>query len=58
MLDGVMLRGIFEHERLKPTTVRTNWGNIINLAELKQVMNTELKLEQCSSDFDRRDRIL
>ena len=45
-LDGVMLRGIFEHERLKPTFVRTNQGNINNLAELKQVMNTELKLEQ------------
>ena len=46
-LDGVMLRGIFEHERLKPATViRTNQGNVNNLAELKQVMNTELKLEQ------------
>ena len=46
MLDGVMLRGIFEHDRLKPTVVRTNQGNINNLAELKQVMNTEIKLEQ------------
>ena len=46
MLDGAMLRGIFEHERLKPTVVRTNQGNINNLAELKQVMNTEIKLEQ------------
>ena len=45
-LDGIMLRGIFEHERLKPTVIRTNQGNINNLAELKQVMNTELKLEQ------------
>ena len=45
-LDRVMLRGIFEHERLKPITVRTNQGNINNLAELKQVMNTEIKLEQ------------
>ena len=45
-LDRVMLRGIFEHKRLKPTIVRTNQGNINNLAELKQVMNTELKLEQ------------
>ena len=33
MLDGVMLRGIFEHERLKPTVVRTNQGNLNNLAE-------------------------
>ena len=44
-LDGVMLRGIFEHKRLKPTIIRTNQGNINNLAELRQVMNTELKLE-------------
>ena len=52
-LDGIMLRGIFEHERLKPTIVRTNQGNINNVAELKQVMNTELKLEQQSPHFDR-----
>ena len=46
MLDRVMLRGIFEHERLKPTVVRTNQGNVNNLAKLKQVMNTEVRLEQ------------
>ena len=45
-LDGVMLRGIFEHKRLKYAIVRTNQGNVNNLAELKQVMNTEIKLEQ------------
>ena len=45
-LDGVILRGIFEHERLKPTIVRTNQGNVNNLAKLKQVMKTEIKLEQ------------
>ena len=45
MLDGVMLRGIFEHERLKPTIIRSNQGIINNLAELKQIMNTEIKLE-------------
>ena len=39
-LDRVMLRGIFEHERLKPTIIRINQGNIQNLAELKQIMNT------------------
>ena len=44
-LDGVMLRGIFEHERLKPTVIRTNQGNVQNLAELKQIMNMELKLD-------------
>ena len=45
-LDRVMLRAIFEHGGLKHAIVRTNQGNINNLAELKQVMNTELKLEQ------------
>ena len=57
-LDGVMLRGIFEHERLKPAIFRTNQGNVLNLAELKQIMNMELKLDQYSSYFDKRDNIL
>ena len=30
-LDGVMLRGIFKHERLKPTVIRTDQGNAQNL---------------------------
>ena len=42
-LDGKILRGLFEHERLKPTIIRTNQGNIQNLAELKQVMKANLK---------------
>ena len=43
-LDGVMLRGIFEHKRLKPVIIRTNQGNVQNLAELKQIMNTGIKI--------------
>ena len=43
-LDGVMLKGIFEHKRLKPTVIRTNRGNIQKLAELKQIINTDMKL--------------
>ena len=43
-LDGVMLRGIFEHERLKPAVIRTNRGNVQKLAELKQILNTDMKL--------------
>ena len=57
-LDGVMLRGIFEHERLKPTIIRTNQGNVQNLAELKQIMNMELKLDQYSSYFNRTNKVL
>ena len=48
-LNGIILKGIFEHERLKPAIIRTSHGNVQNLAELRQVMNTELKLDQYSS---------
>ena len=30
--------GLFEHERLKPAVIRTNQGNVCNLAQLKQVV--------------------
>ena len=43
-LDGKILRGLFEHKRLKPAILRTSQGNIQNLAELRQIMNTNLKL--------------
>ena len=42
-LDGKILRGIFEHKRLKPAIIRTNQGNVQNLADLRQIMNTNLK---------------
>ena len=41
-LDGKILRGIIEHERLKPAVIRTNQRNVQNLAELRQIMNTNL----------------
>ena len=47
-LDGTILKGIFEHERLKPTVIRTNHKNVQNLAELRQIMNTNLKFNQYS----------
>ena len=37
-LDDKILQGLFEHERLKPATIRTNEGNSTNLAKLKQLM--------------------
>ena len=43
-LDGKVLRGLFEHERLKPANIRTSHGNIQNLAQLKQVMNAGFKI--------------
>ena len=44
-LDGITLKGIFEHKRLKPTIIRTNHGNVQNLAELRQIINTDLKFD-------------
>ena len=38
MLDGKILPGLFEHERLKPATIRTRHGNINGLVQLKQVL--------------------
>ena len=43
-LDGVMSRGMFEHERLKTAVIRTNRGKVQKLAELKQILNTDMKL--------------
>ena len=37
--DGKLLRGLFEHERIKPAIIRKSEGNITNLAYLKQVMS-------------------
>ena len=37
-LDGKVLRGLFEHERLKPAAIRANQGNVANLLKLKQIM--------------------
>ena len=44
-LDGKFLRGLFEHERLKPTNIGPSQGNIQNLPQLKQIMNADLKIE-------------
>ena len=37
-LHRKILRGLFEHERLKPATIRTSHGNINGLVQLKQVL--------------------
>ena len=41
-LDGKILRGLFEHERLKPATIRTSHSNINNLVQLKQVLTLSM----------------
>ena len=41
-LDGKILRGLFEHKRLKPAIIRTSQGNVQISAELRQVINANL----------------
>ena len=43
-LEGKILRGLFKHERLKPAIIRTSQQNIQNLAELRQIMNANMKI--------------
>ena len=43
-LDGKLLQGLFEHERVKPHIIKTDKGNITKLSALKKVMNLELSL--------------
>ena len=38
-LDGKILQGLFEFERLKPVTLRTSHGYVNTLAQLKQVLS-------------------
>ena len=42
-LDSKILRGLFEHERLKPANIRTSQRIVQNLAQLKQIINTRLR---------------
>ena len=34
-MDGKLLRGVFEHERLKPAVLKTDQGNVSTLLALK-----------------------
>ena len=38
-IEGQLVRGLFEHERLKPATIPMDRGNVRTLLELKRVMN-------------------
>ena len=48
-LDGEVLRGLFEHERLKLTIIGTTQGNVQNLAQLRQIMNINLQFNKKST---------
>ena len=45
-IDGKILRELFKHERLRSANIRINQGNVQNLALLKQVMKTGLKIKR------------
>ena len=35
-IDGQLMRGLFEHERLKPAVIKTDKGNVNNLICFKE----------------------
>ena len=41
-IEGQLLRGLFEHERLKPAMIKTGKVNVTTLPALKRVMNLEV----------------
>ena len=41
-IDGQLMRGLFEHERLKPAMIRTDQGNVKTLSTLKKTINLEI----------------
>ena len=45
-IDGKLLRGLLEHERLKPALIKTDKGNISTLPALKRVVNLEISLSK------------
>ena len=42
-IEGHLMRGLFEHERLKQATIPTDRGNVRTLSELKRVMNLAIR---------------
>ena len=43
-MDGKLLRGVFQHEMLKPAVLKTDKGNVTTLSALKKVMNLDITL--------------
>ena len=52
-LDGKILKGLFEHEKINPANIRTSQGNVQNLAQLKQIINAGLKEFKCTISSQR-----
>ena len=41
-IEGQLMRGLLEHERLKPAILKMGKGNVTTLSALKKVMNLEI----------------
>ena len=41
-MDGKLLKGVFEHERLMSAVLKTDQGNVSTLPAPKKVMNLEI----------------
>ena len=41
-IDGQLMRGLFEHERLKPAVIRTDKGNVNTISTVKKAINLEI----------------
>ena len=54
-IDCQLMRGLFEHERLKPAIIKTDKGNVSTLSALKSVMNLEIsspkEINSCINTF-------
>ena len=45
-MDGKLLRGVFEYERLKLAVLKIDQGNVSTLPALRKVMNLEITQEE------------
>ena len=50
-IDGKIIRGLIEHERLKPAVIKTGKGNVTTLTALKQVMNSAISLSTLKDTY-------
>ena len=41
-IEGQLMRGLFEYERLKPSILQMDKGNVSTLSALKKVMHLEI----------------
>ena len=44
-LEGKILRGLLEYERLRTATIRSSQGNVFNLPQHKQLSNIGIRVD-------------